>query len=512
MKILNFKLLGSVCFYFILLLVPVVVAAADYNIGSGQTYTTIGAFPWSSLVAGDTVYIHAKDSQVPYYEHIYISAALQGTEASPIKIIGVSDGSGNQPIIDGSNSTIGPNFDTYNPEASSPSYHSMLGVLVFGPSSASNGTYPQWVEVSNLTIQNYKNVTTTDENGLDYTNHSGEVIYVQSGEHITLDNLTVTGGRDGIFGKDAGHTKWLTIKNSYIYGNGVSGSYLYHNIYTELYYLVLEGNHFGPPIEGSSGNNIKDRGVGTIIRYNFVEDGGHLIDLVACEDQCVAHMADPAWGEDFVYGNVLYAGPSGPELLVHLGGGTEGREDLYFYNNTVLVERDSATSYYTAMMQITSSDQTVYMDNNIVYFYPETEGANIPQVVLQYDVDTKADGNVVLGANWFNSGWYETRPGYTVTGTISGQSNVISAGGDPSFVDLEGGDYHLNRSSTAVRGASALSLKISKENAFNLNLTPVSEYVAPLSTKVRESIKDIGAYEYKIMPPLNLRSESGPGI
>src|SRR5690242_13990336 len=36
------------------------VQAATYNVGPGHTYTTIGAVPWSSLLAGDTVNIYPR--------------------------------------------------------------------------------------------------------------------------------------------------------------------------------------------------------------------------------------------------------------------------------------------------------------------------------------------------------------------------------------------------------------------------------------------------------------------
>lgn len=506
----KFQIVKAFFFGFFLFVMPVFALATDYNIGLGQTYTTIGAFPWSSLVAGDTVYIHAKDSQAPYYEHLYVSAALQGTEANPIKIIGVNDGSGYQPILDGNNSTTGPNFQPYG----DPRYHSALGLLFIGPGT-DYGSYPQWVEISNLTVRNYVDVTTTDENNLTRNNYSGSMVYIQGGKHITLENLTLTGGQDGVFAKDGSSpVEYITLKNSYVYDNGIVGDYLYHNLYTEIKYLTLEGNHFGPPVSGSPGNNIKDRGVGTVIRYNYIDDGGHLIDLVECQDLCEDHTSDPAWDETYVYGNVLKAGASGPVYLVQFGTGDRGansdywRKNLYFYDNTVIVERDQSTSYYVTLFQLSSTYQTVYMDNNIVHFSPETEGSTMAQRVLQFDGSGSyyADGNIVLGNNWITPGWTETRPGYTLVGSVTGQANIISpAGNDPGFVDLAGGNYRLKSGASASRAASTLPSIISSGNALNANLTPVAEYVTLKSTTVRASINAIGAYEYVLLPPTNLR-------
>src|SRR5687768_8463017 len=57
--------------------------AADYQVGSGQTFDSIAAVPWPSLTAGDTVRIHWRAE--PYREKILISNS--GTAERPIRII-----------------------------------------------------------------------------------------------------------------------------------------------------------------------------------------------------------------------------------------------------------------------------------------------------------------------------------------------------------------------------------------------------------------------------------------
>lgn len=483
---------------FLLFFLPLSVVAAEYHIGDGQAYTTIGAAPWSSLAAGDTVYIHPGS----YPERLYVSAALQGTEQNPIRIIGISDGQGNQPTLDGSNSTTGPNFAPYG----SPEYHSLLGLLFIGPGSAGANSAPRWVEIKNLRVQNYRNVTTTDELGVVHNNYSGSAVYIQGGEHITLDGLTITGGTDGIFAKDGtAPVRWINLRNSYVYGNGVSNNYLYHNVYTEVKYLTLEFNHFGPPMTGSPGNNIKDRSAGAVIRYNWIEDGGHILDLVECQDLCADHTADPTWDTSFVYGNVLYAGPSGPGYLVHLGTGDAGaaadrwRKKLYFYNNTVVVNRNQSTSYYVALFQLSGSGQSVYMDNNLVHVTPQTVGQTPTEFCLQFDGSNSvwAAGNITLGKNWISPGWRETRSGYTLTGTVTGQGNIISpAGNDPGF----DGDYRLATGSNAIGVAGALPSLITTGNGFDQDFTPTFQYVKHQGGTARASLLDLGAFESGLAP------------
>jgi len=426
-QILKFFFLLAIFF-----LLPNFASAADFHIGTGQPYATIGSFAWSSLVAGDTVYIHARDNQEPYYEHLYVSAALQGTEQNPINIIGVNDGSGNQPILDGRNSTTGPNFDAYGDSQ----YHSRLGIVFFGPSeTAGYGSAPQWITLSNIKIQNYRNVSTTDEIGVTTNDVSGSCVYLQGGQQITLDKLTITGCADGIFGKDNDFpVRYITLQNSSIYDNGVVDDYLYHNIYTEVKYLTMQYNHFGPTVNGSPGNNIKDRSVGFVFRYNWVDGGAHLLDIVECQDNCANHTSDPAWDDVFVYGNIFYAGPGSASQLFHLGTGDTGalasswRKNLYFYNNTIDYERNQSDVYYMNIFQLSGDQQTVYFDNNIFFAQPETVGQAHSDVYLQYDGSAapSAYGNMIIGKNWISPDWSVTKPGVTPTGIISGALNIIS--------------------------------------------------------------------------------------
>jgi len=487
----------------LLLIAPATVSATGYHIGPGQTYTTIGAAPWSSLVPGDTMYIHAKANQLPYFEHIYVSAALQGTQQNPIKIIGVSDGSGNQPILDGTNSITGTHFNTYG----SSMYHSQLGLVVFGP-SATGGAYsaPHWVELSNIRIQNYVNVSTTDEAGATEAGVSGACVYLQGGQNVTLDGITITGCADGIFAKDGGVSpvRYITIKKSRIYGNGVVDDYLYHNLYTEVKYLTCEYNYFGPPVSGSPGNNIKDRSVGLVFRYNWVDGGAHLMDIVECQDNCADHTADPAWNDSFVYGNIFYSGPGAASQVFHFGSGDNGadtsvwRKNLYFYNNTVHLKQDQSESYYVNLFQISGPEQTVSLDNNI-FFVEDAGSGSAPEVYLQYDGSTTASayGNMIFGSNWISPGWQTTNPSTSVTGTITGLSNIISpVGNSPFFADIAAQDYHLTPSSGARGKGRSLPSIVSTGNALAKDFTPVAQYVKHQTFEQRTGVSDLGALEF----------------
>ena len=83
-----------------------------YNIGPGQTYTSLGSFTWSSLQPGDTVDIHWQSGG--YHEKLLLTES--GTTSEPINIVGVPGPNGELPIIDGENATTSSQFQYfYNP-------------------------------------------------------------------------------------------------------------------------------------------------------------------------------------------------------------------------------------------------------------------------------------------------------------------------------------------------------------------------------------------------------------
>lgn len=478
-----------------LLLIPFVASATDYHIGPEQAYTSIGSFPWTSLVPGDIVYIHPGT----YHEFIYVSSALKGTQENPIRIVGISDGEGNKPIIDGNNATVGLNFDAYG----LPIYHELLGLITFGTRATGYvypGDSPEWIIVENLQVQNYKDVTVTDHTSVVHANYYGECVYFQAGKNITIKDMIITGCRDGIFGKDNGPiVKDITVKNSYVYGNGIPGDYLYHNVYTEVDGIVFEYNTFGPTVLGSPGNNVKDRSGGFIFRYNKVSGGAHLLDLVECQDNCANHTTASNWNDIFVYGNTFYTTHGQASQLFHLGTGDYGasadywRKNLYFYNNTVLIHHDRATTYKINLFQVSSSGQTVYLDNNIFYTYPVTNGAQIPIIGIQQDNSNtiSAAGNFTYGKNWLTPEWLESRDGTAITGTTIGLSNLFSTG-TMQFVNLGGGDYHLSDNSVGIVTAGLYQLKISSGNWSNSDLSPTYD---PDGIS-RIDLSDLGAYDY----------------
>src|SRR5262245_51064775 len=75
-----------------------------YEVGPGLAFTSLGAVPWGQLAAGDTVNLHWRPEA--YHELVLISS--RGTQAAPIRFVGVSGPSGQRPVIDGSAATMAP--------------------------------------------------------------------------------------------------------------------------------------------------------------------------------------------------------------------------------------------------------------------------------------------------------------------------------------------------------------------------------------------------------------------
>src|SRR5947209_3392556 len=118
--------------------------AAVYDVGPGQAYLSIGAVPWSSLKAGDTVQIHYRS--IPYAEKVLISS--RGTDLQHIRVTGISGPNGEVPVLTGVNATTGPNMHY---RWTDPRYQQALGLLQIGYRTA--GPKAGYIDVSNLEIR-----------------------------------------------------------------------------------------------------------------------------------------------------------------------------------------------------------------------------------------------------------------------------------------------------------------------------------------------------------------------
>jgi hypothetical protein len=137
----------------------------------------------------------------------------------------------------------------------------------------------------------------------------------------------------------------ITLRNSRLYGNGVVGQYLQHNVYMQSTSPRVTGNYLGKLKSGALGSTYKSRSSDERFSGNYVIASARALDFVHSEDQANGIAAQPLYGTDHVYGNTIVS--DGPEFI-HYGGDNMGeqgpeaaifvpplpyRKKLYFYNN-----------------------------------------------------------------------------------------------------------------------------------------------------------------------------------
>src|SRR5262245_5457693 len=101
MAIMASRSVLSYCCFVLSLFFTTDPSGAIFEVGPAKPYTSIGAVPWESLQAGDTVRIYWRST--PYHEKWVI--CRQGTGAAPITVTGIPGPNGELPIIDGSGAT-----------------------------------------------------------------------------------------------------------------------------------------------------------------------------------------------------------------------------------------------------------------------------------------------------------------------------------------------------------------------------------------------------------------------
>jgi hypothetical protein len=316
--------------------------------------------------------------------------------------------------------------------------------------------------------------------------------------------MTITGNANGFFAK-SGETedvvsRDITVQNSLIFQNGVAGSFLQHDLYTEADRVTVQGNRFGMLITSALGSILKDRSAGSVIRYNWFPTAARMLDLVEPQDGCSILCRLPYYGQDFVYGNVFYSNGADPFEMVHpihYGGdsgiGTERGGPLYFYQNTFVLERNQQDGWKVEIFEVTRKTATIDVRNNIFANFPRTPGA--PSIEMDFSTGT---GNLVFGPNWVSPAWHMAFTGWSAfAGTVTGTSNFISpSANDPGFVNAAAHDFHLTEKSSALNLAGTLA-PATYSNPLLQNFDVLFEYYDPAKTEPRRSLRndrDLGAF------------------
>ena len=192
----------------------------------------------------------------------------------------------------------------------------------------------------------------TDDSGnvRAYGNNAAS-IHIERGENIIIRGCIIRDSGNGLFASssDTEVARDILIEGNYIHGNGNVGRIYEHNVYTAGIGMTYQWNRFGPLLEGAGGNNLKDRSAGLVVRYNWLEGGNRQLDLVDAEDS-VQIRNDPAYGQTYVYGNILIEPEdAGNKQIVHYGGDSGQtswyrKGTLHFYQNTLVSLRLDGTT------------------------------------------------------------------------------------------------------------------------------------------------------------------------
>jgi hypothetical protein len=304
-------------------------------------------------------------------------------------------------------------------------------------------------------------------------------VHVESGQFITLRNVRFTSSGNGLFITYG--AKDIVIENSYFANNGNIGSTNEHNAYTSATGITFQGNRFESLRSGALGNNLKDRSVGLVVRYNSIYGGNRQLDLV--DNQQPLAYTDSRYSQTVVYGNVLIepAG-AGNRQMIHYGGDSGQtnayrKGTLFFYNNTVISERRDATTIF----RLSTSAERADVRNNIFYT-PAAAGSTLG--ILD------GAGQVFLSHNWIKTGWRRSfSSGGTVT-VIDDGSSVIDA--SPGFVNERARKYIPTTTSLCVNAGTLLDSRT----------LPVHDVVMEYGfqntvPRTSSGLLDIGAYEHR---------------
>lgn len=374
----------------------------EFNVGgpggSPNQVTNINDVPWETLNAGDTVRIHWRSNA--YAERLALFRS--GTQSAPIRVCGVPGPARQRPFITG--------IDATTRTAGAFGSGTVGGMQPYGVVTISGRQWGERVEhvvIEGLRIGDTKTgpgrANTTDDDAF-FTDASGQrrryeiaaaCIRLRQAHNITIRNNEITNCGDGLFAQSLPDNNNAVIRNllvegNYLHGSAIIGNESRHQAYLQGVDITVQGNYFGPTRSNTSGvasgNQLKMRAAGLVVRYNYLQNGARTLDLVEAEEHipyiapwkyarlraqylgcqqqgCLrlgaAELAeyDARQAQDwakyqnaYVYGNLIHVvGRTGtqtrlPGNLVHYGFDNSQHDrqpgTLWFFNNTVLWETD----------------------------------------------------------------------------------------------------------------------------------------------------------------------------
>lgn len=457
--------------------VPRLALAETFEVGDDKPLATLGEVPWEALVPGDEVRIHYRAQ--PYHEKLVL--AVSGSQAAPIRIVGVRGPAGQRPVLDGDDARTRAALDYWGEER---------GIIKIGGASRPSSPRGAYLEIEGLEIRGARSTnsfTSHDGTGGVYADNAA-AIFVERGEHIVLRDCALHDSGNGLF--VANQSVDIRIERCEIEGNGNVDSNFEHNVYSEALGIVFEGNRLGPLCNGCRGNNLKDRSAGTVIRFNWIMGGNRQLDLVESGSDTLRN--DARYANTYVYGNVLIEDDdAGNRQIVHWGGdngntSTYRKGVLHMYANTIVSRRPGRTT----LLRNSSPNGRAELTSNIVQC-----GNGVGQLEILGD----ALGRATLRNNWLPLGFVASFDAPAMIDTDA--SNVV--GGEPGFMAAANGDYRL--------AASSLCLNAGAFPELGSDYTVTGQVPEPraLEGRPNDGEPDIGALERGMALPWDGGSDAG---
>ncbi len=424
-------------------------SGTDYAVGPGQKYARLGDVPFERLGAGDTVRVHHRAE--PYREKLMIGGI--GTAEQPIRICGVPGPGGELPLLEGRDAT------TRKEQVFPFDGHQARGVIVVGrPNDAPWAHHPSHIVIEGLDIRGAAPPNQFIDREGKRTTYAEPAagVFVQRGSHITVRGCAVSENHNGLFIGSAGDVELtidVLIEGNHVHGNGNPEAWYQHNVYNEASGVLYQFNRFGPPRGGPRGvlgGNIKDRSAGIIVRYNWIEDGARLLDLVDAQEAVDRTLTMPSYRETWVVGNVFVRGPVPNGAMIHYGGDSGIMEryrkgTLHFVHNTVVVYNDHYPDWQgAAVFELSTDEEKLESWNNL--YVTSSKPSRRSEIILFGERDQQVRGRGFSHGDFFSEGMHvhdtQRAAKLDVTASFEGFDAAMK-GGDPGFVDLAGGDFRL---------------------------------------------------------------------
>lgn len=456
-----------------------------YEVGPSQTYHRIQDVPLKTIAAGSTVRIHNEDSTGlnPTTYHEYLQIASQAPSDQPIRVCGVPDTNGNLPILDGANAT--GRSDTISTAAGS-------ALLTVG-GSTSGSAWPAFNGAQNIVVEglHLRNARA----GVAYQTPSGTAsVWLRSASCLRIGDghgITVignemdscsTGGSSLWNGATWGGSSLNHLwEGNYLHGSGTTGSAANHHMDVQGWGQVIQFNRMDKIVSGSTGADLKSRGIHDVIRYNYFGDGSaREMDLVDVQGSAAQFMSfgdffkqnpmknsytysmdqiaawQEAWNSHFAYGNIYVNSTSAaPIHFAYEWSAAEParKGSLFWYSNTFYESLCSTCSSQLWTMFDTSAENGSYLS--------QTE---FPTV--------QAFNNLV----WMDS---TTKPAFQWNNSDAfiglGGNNLLSAGWGANTMQGGIGDgWNASVNSAAYQNAGHLALHVSGFDGSNIGTSPTN--------------------------------------